>query len=345
MKKKSSKQNKIIPIILGIIIIIGAFIGIKEYIYFSKHIDTDDAQIDADISPVIARVGGYVDSIYFEENTAVKANQVVVKLDDRDYKIKLEQALAGIKSVQANINVGESVISSTTIGLGSASANVDAAKARATKANQDFIRFQNLIKDGSITQQQFDYAKAEKIAADAQLEAAKNQYEVVKKQIGTSQSQLSATQTGLAQHHADIDFARLQLSYTDIKAPATGIASKKNVQIGQLVQPGQALFSIVNEGSLYVTANFKETQVEKLKEGQEVEVIVDAFPDITLKGEVYNFSPATGAKFALLPPDNATGNFVKVIQRIPVKIKIDQTNKIIEKLRPGMSVKVSVHVG
>lgn len=342
-KQTPSKSKKVIPIILGALIIIGAIFGIKEYIYFSKHVDTDDAQIDADISPVVSRVGGYVDSIYFEENEAVKAGELLVKLDDRDFKIKLEQAQAGKQSALANVNVSEAVVNSTSANIGTAKANVEIAEAKANKANKDFARYQNLIKDGSITQQQYDQAKAEKDAANASLQAAKTQFEATKRQVSTSQSQVNAASSNINQRVADIDYAKLQLSYTQIKAPASGIVSNKNIQIGQLIQPGQSLFSVVNDNSLYVKANFKETQLEKLKEGQLVDIEVDAFPDAELKGHVYNFSPATGAKFSLLPPDNATGNFVKVIQRVPVKIKLED-NKILAKLRPGMSVKVSVHV-
>lgn len=337
------KSNKVIPIILAVIILVGGFFGIKEYIYYNNHVDTDDAQIDGDISPVVARVGGYVDSIYFEENQHVEAGQLLVKLDDRDFKIRLEQAKSGKLSAQANVNVSQSMVSTTSASIGTARANVVAAQARADKANKDFARYQNLIKDGSIPQQLYDQAKSEKDASDANLQAAKTQYEAAQRQVNTSESEVAAASTGIDQRLADIDFAKLQLSYTRITAPTSGITSKKNIQIGQLVQPGQSLFAIVNDSSLYVTANFKETQLEDLKEGQLVDIKVDAFPDVKLTGHIYNFSPATGAKFSLLPPDNASGNFVKVIQRIPVKIKIDK-NKIMDRLRPGMSVNVSVHI-
>ncbi len=338
-----SKSKKVIPFILGAIILIGGFFGVKEYIYYNNHIDTDDAQIDGDISPVVSRVGGYIDSIYFEENQHVDAGKLLVKLDDRDYKIKVEQAQAGKQSALANVNVSESVVSSTAANIATARANVVAAKAKADKANKDFARYKNLIKDGSITQQQYDQANAEKETANAQLQAVQAQYGAAQKQVNTSQSQVSAASSNITAKTADIDFAKLQLSYATIKAPATGIISNKNIQIGQLIQPGQSLFAIVNDNSLYVKANFKETQLEKLKEGQLVDVEVDAFPEANLKGHIYNFSPATGAKFSLLPPDNATGNYVKVIQRIPVKIKLDK-NEILKKISPGMSVKVSVHI-
>ena len=341
-EKTKSKSAKVIPIILGVLLLIGTFFGIKEYINFSKHVDTDDAQIDGDISPVVSRVGGYVDSIYFEENQHVKANQLLVKLDDRELKVKLDQAKAGKQSAVANVNVSQAVVSSTEANIGTAKANVEIAAAKSNKANKDFARYQNLIKDGSVTQQQFDQAKAEKDAADASLQASKTQFEAVKKQVNTSQSQVSAASSNIDSRVADIDFAKLMLSYANIEAPTAGIVSNKNIQIGQLILPGQSLFAIVNDNSLYVKANFKETQLEKLKTGQLVDVEIDAFPDAQLKGHIYNFAPATGAKFSLLPPDNATGNFVKVIQRIPVKIKLEK-NQILSKLRPGMSVKVSVH--
>jgi len=155
-------------------------------------------------------------------------------------------------------------------------------------------------------------------------------------------NQLKVANTGITQKQVDVDYAKLQLSYTTITAPANGVTSKKNIQVGQLVQQGQTLFSIVNDNSIYVTANFKETQLEHLRNGQKVNIEVDAYPDMEVEGIVYNFSPATGAKFSLLPPDNATGNFVKVVQRVPVKIKINASKQVMDKLRPGMSVNVSV---
>lgn len=342
MERNPKKSKKIIPIILGVLILIGAIFGIREYLYYKDHVDTDDAQIDGDISPVVARVGGYVDSILFEENQHVNQGQVLVKLDDRDYRIKLEQALAAQRGASASIGVTQSEITATSASSSTARANAEAARVRLWRANKDYTRYANLIKEGAITQQQFDAAKAERDAAEAAYQAAENQYKAALGQVGSTRSQLKVTNTGVDQRQADVDFARLQLSYTTIVAPTSGIISKKNIQKGQLIQPGQTLFSIVNDNSLYITANFKETQLENLKTGEKVEVEVDAFPDEKVEGEVYNFSPATGAKFSLLPPDNATGNFVKVVQRVPVKIKIKTSKGLMQKLRPGMSVKVSV---
>ncbi|RFZ81445.1 HlyD family secretion protein [Mucilaginibacter terrenus] len=336
------KPNKVLPIILGIVLIGGIIFGIKEYIYFSKHVDTDDAQIDGDISPVVARVGGYVDSIYFEENTHVNKGQQLVKIDDHDYRIKLEQAQAAQVGASAGIGVGQSQISTTAASAASARADVASAAARLEKVQKDYNRYANLVKDGSITRQQFDQAKADLDVARANYRASQDKYRAAQEQVATTRSQLTVTNTGVSQKKVDIDYAKLQLSYTNVKSPASGIASKKNVQVGQLVQAGQTLFNIVNDNSIYITANFKETQLNNIRNGQKVEVKVDAYPDMEISGTVYNFSPATGAKFSLLPPDNATGNFVKVVQRVPVKIKITGKAEDIAKLRPGMSTDVSV---
>lgn len=342
MEHTEKKSNKIIPIVLGIILLLGVFWGVREYLYLQNHEDTDDAQIDADISPVVSRVGGYVDSILFEDNQHVSQGQVLVVLDQRDYQIKLEQAMAAQRGASANVNVSQSQIGTSSASSSTARANVEAARVRFWKSEQDYKRYANLIKEGAITQQQFDQVKAERDAAQASLTAASDQYQAAISQVGTSRSQLLVTNTGVDQRQADVDFAKLQLSYTTITAPTSGIVSRKSIQKGQLIQAGQSLFSIVNDNSLYVTANFKETQLEKLVSGEKVKIVVDAFPDAEVNGEIYNFSPATGAKFSLLPPDNASGNYVKVVQRVPVKIKINTNKEIMEKLRPGMSVKASV---
>ncbi len=336
------KPNRVLPIILGVILVAGILFGIKEYIYYGKHVDTDDAQVDGDISPVVARVGGYVDSIYFEENTHVNKDQLLVKIDDRDYKVKLEQAMAAKTGASQGVNVGQSQIYENAANSASVKAKVESAKAQLDKVSKDYARYANLVSDGSITRQQFDQSKADLETAEANYHAAQDQYKAAVEQEGATKNQLSVTNTGVTAKQADVDYAKLQLSYTNIKAPASGLVSKKNVQIGQLVQAGQTLFSIINDKSIFITANFKETQLDNIHPNQKVEIEVDAYPDLKLTGKVYNFSPATGAKFSLLPPDNATGNFVKVVQRVPVKIQINADEATMRKLTPGMSVNVSV---
>ncbi|MEO6883348.1 MAG: HlyD family secretion protein [Bacteroidia bacterium] len=341
--KKKVSPKKMMPIILGLVLLTALIFGVKEYLYLQKHIDTDDAQIDGDLVPVISRAGGYVEKINFQENEKVTKGQELVTLDNRDYLMRVEEANASLTAAKTNVNVSKASVESAQANIPTVSDNIAAAKVRVWKATQDFNRYQNLLNDHSITQAQFDAVKADKEAAEAQLAATESQSSVINKQVQAVQQQVDATSTNIAVQQANVDYANLQLSYCDITAPASGIASKKNVQVGQLVQPGQMLFAIVSDSDIYVTANFKETQMDKLKVGEKVDIKVDAYPDMQLEGEVFNFSPATGAKFSLLPPDNATGNFVKVVQRIPVKIKINADKAKMALLRPGMSVNISVN--
>lgn len=338
------KKKKIIfPVILALVLVGALVFTAKEYMYYQNHEVTDDAQVDADISPVVARVGGYVKEIRFQDNQYVKAGDTLVVLDDRDYKIRLQQAEAALTSAKQSVNVSQSNVTEAKTGITTAEANVEAVKVQVWKTTQDFERYQNLYNDHAITKAQFDEAKAAKDAAEAQLVVAQSQLPVQAKRVSANQTQVGATASNIASRQADIDYAKLQVTYTVIVAPASGIVSKKSIQLGQLVQAGQTIFSVVHENDIYITANFKETQVGQLKLNDKVDVEVDAFPDVKIVGIVQSFSGATGAKFSLLPPDNATGNFVKVVQRIPVKITLQADSAIIDHLRPGMSVKVVVH--
>lgn len=341
--QKKNKRKIVFPIILALVLVGALIFTVKEYVYYQSHEETDNAQVDADISPVIARVPGYVKDIRFTDNQIVKAGDTLVVLDDRDYVIRLQQAQAALSATRQSVDVSRSAVTESRTGIATAQANVETAKVRVWKTTEDYNRYKNLFDDHAITKAQFDDARAAKEAAEAELVAAQSQLPAVTKRIGTSEQQVQASASNVALRQADIDFAKLQLSYAVIIAPADGIVSKRNIQVGQLVQGGQSLFSIVNEKRIYVTANFKETQMEHLKQGEKVDLYVDAFPNKNVEGEVESFAGATGAKFSLLPPDNATGNFVKVVQRIPVRIKLDADSAFLHELRPGMSVKVVVH--
>ena len=338
------KKKKIFPIVLMAVIVIGIIFGFTKYLYSLHHEETDDAQIDNDINPVITRITGYISDIRFEENQAVKKGDTLVLIDDRDLQIKLAQAMAGLENAKASLSVAESNVSSAIANYQTAKSTAELAKIKVWKSTQDFTRFQNLINEKAVTQQQFDGAKAEKETADGQQLIANNQQTVASSLVEAAKKQILVANAMINQKQVDVDFARLQLTFATIRAPANGIASKKNIQPGQLVNAGTPLFAIVSDSNLYVVANFKETQLEKMNKGNTVEVIVDAFPKTKFEGTVYSFSAVTGAKFSLLPPDNATGNFVKVVQRIPVKIAIKVSDELKNKLRPGMSVKVSVHI-
>jgi membrane fusion protein (multidrug efflux system) len=341
-KRKGKKL--IFPIILALVLVGALVFTAKEYFYFQSHVTTDDAQVDADISPVIARVSGYVREIRFKDNQFVKAGDTLVILDDRDYRIKLQQTEAALGSARQSVDVSQFQVSEAKTNIATAQANVDAAKVRVGKATEDFNRYQNLYNDHAITKAQYDDAKAEKDAADAALVVAQTQVPVQNKRVSTNEKQVGATASNIASRQADIDFAKLQLSYTAIIAPADGIVSKRNIQLGQLVQAGQTLLAIVNDKGIYITANFKETQLEHLQVGEKVDIIADAYSDTTVRAVVESFAGATGAKFSLLPPDNATGNFVKVVQRVPVRIRLEADTSYTNLLRPGMSVQVVVHI-
>ena len=336
------KRKLVFPIILGLVLVGALVFTVKEYLYLQGHAETDDAQVDGDISPVIARVSGYVNQIRFSDNQYVHAGDTLVILDDRDYKIKVDQAQAAQFAAQKNVQAFQAVISETQSNFGVQKANIEEAQVKLWKATQDYERYKNLYDDHAITKAQFDQAVSDKETAQAALDAARSQMPVLDRRINTSKEQTVASASIIDSRKADVEYAQLQLSYTVIIAPASGIVSKRNIQIGQLVQAGSPLFSIVHD-DLYVTANFKETQMGDLKLGQKVDVDVDAFSKDPIQGTIESFSGATGAKFSLLPPDNATGNFVKVVQRVPVRIHLQADSTVIQRLRPGMSVKVTVH--
>jgi membrane fusion protein (multidrug efflux system) len=337
------KPRKLLfPIILGLVLVAAVAFTIKEYVFLQSHEETDDAQVDGDISPIYARVSGYVTDIRFQDNQHVNAGDTLVILDDRDYKIKLDQAVAAQNAAQKNVAAFGAAISEARSNIAVQQANIEQAQVRLWKATQDYERYKNLYDDHAITKAQFDEATADKEAAQAALDAAKSQVPVIDRRINTSREQTAATASIIDTRKADVEYAALQLTYTVITAPASGIVSKRNIQLGQLVQAGSPLFSVVHD-SVYITANFKETQLSDIKDGQKVDIRVDAFDKQVVPGTIESFSGATGAKFSLLPPDNATGNFVKVVQRIPVRVRIDGDSSVLRRLRPGMSVDVTVH--
>jgi membrane fusion protein (multidrug efflux system) len=353
------KRNVKFMVVLAALIFGGGTFGVTKYIHAMHHEETDDAQIDAGISPVIPRIAGYVTEVRVTDNVAVKKGDTLVILDNRDEQIKLNEALAALAAAQSNIGVAKATATTSKANIATADANVatadaqiEAARVRVWRAKQDYERYANLVKDHSITQQQFEQADAEKQTAERQLtilieqkKAASRQSNATTSQSNATTQQISVAEATLKQKQADVENARLNLSYTVITAPADGRTSKINVQTGQYVQGGQALFSVVLNESAWIIANFKETQLEKMKIGQKVDVSVDAFPGHTFEAKVSSFSPATGARFSLLPPDNASGNFVKVVQRIPVKIEFSNpTDKYVLLLRPGMNVNVDVNL-
>jgi membrane fusion protein (multidrug efflux system) len=335
-------KNKKLPFIFGTLILIGLIYGIIKYRYSLNHEVTDDAQIEGDISPVLSRVTGYINKINFEESQLVHKGDTLVVIDDNDLRIKVLQAEAALENAKANLAVAHANVMSLNANMDAAKSGIETAKIKGWKAEQDYNRYNNLYKDSAVTAQQYEVSKAEKESAEAQINTATKQHASASAAVQAAEKQVAVAQSLIAQKTADLDFAKLQLSYAYVTAPATGFASKKNIQPGQLVNAGTPMFSIVSESGVYVVANFKETQLKDMNIGDTVEIKVDAFDDKVFDGRVTAFYAATGAKFSLLPPDNATGNFVKVVQRLPVKISIHSEKEMLEKLHPGMSVKVFV---
>ena len=358
-ESQPKKKNKTFLIILIAMVVFGGWFGITKYVHAQHHEETDDAQIEADIFPVIPRVTGYVKEIRVNDNQIVHKGDTLIVIDDRDYNIKLKEAEAALATAKSNVDASRantaaaaSGIKSSKAGVYTIDAQIDASKVNLTRVTQDYNRYANLIKDHSITQQQFEQAQAAKELAEKQLQILQQQKLQASSQTGVVSSQSEATAQTIEvalsimkQREVDVENAKLMLSYCTVIAPENGKVSKVNIQEGQLLQAGQSTFNIVHNTDLWVVANFKETQLSKMVIGQKVIVSADAFLGHEFEAQLTSFSPATGAKFSLLPPDNATGNFVKVVQRLPVKIEFTNTSDtLIHKLRPGMNVIVDVHL-
>ena len=351
------KTSKGFAIVLVLLVIGGAAFGITKYIHAKHYENTDDAQVSANISPVIPRVSGYVSEVRVGDNQHVKKGDTLIVMDNRDLKIKLEQAEAALTTAQSNRTAAQASttassanISTSKAAVATIDAQIDQAKINVWRTTQDYNRYANLIQDHSITQQQFEQAQAAKETAEKQLvilqeqrAQAATQINVTSSQSGATSKQINVADAVIKQRQADVDDAKLNLSYAVVLAPADGLISKVNVQPGQYLTAGQSLFSIVLNQNLWVIANFKETQLEKMKVGQPVSVDVDAYPGHDFAAKITSLSAATGASYALLPPDNASGNFVKVVQRVPVKIEFTNANDaMLQQLRAGMNVNVEV---
>jgi len=359
-KAQPKKKSKVFLIILIVMVLFGGWFGYSKYSYARHHEETDDAQVQADISPVIPRVSGYVTDVRVKDNQEVKKGDTLLVLDDRDLKLKVDQAQAALLTAQNNVRAAiaaaaaaRSGIASTRDNVNTIDAQIATAQVNVTRTTQDYNRYANLIQDHSITQQQYEQALAAKETAERQLQVLEEQKKQASTQTGvvSSQSEATAQQIGIAestvkQREVDLEDAKLNLSYAVITAPENGRVSRVNLQEGQYLQAGQSLFSIVHNTSVWVVANFKETQFRKMRVGQDVVVHADAFPDHDFHAVLASFSPATGTEFALLPPDNASGNFVKVVQRLPVKIDFvkSENDSLLDRLKAGMNVTVDVHV-
>ena len=358
MEKK--KTNTKFIIILSVLILVGGTYGITKYLHSQKHEETDDAQIEKNMNPIIPRVSGYVNKVYVKDNQYVKKGDTLFTIDKRDYQLKIEEANAAYLGAESSFASAKEEIGSAMASVAVSNANIqsaggsiESAKIRAGRANSDYVRYENLYKSRSITKQQYEQALAAKQEAEnevrilqQQQKASTYQKSAIEAKSRVSDKQTLVAAANIKRAKALLESAELNLSYTVVTAAIDGQVSKIDIQPGQLVQAGQSLFYIINNNEAWVVANFKETQLNKMVIGQKVTIKVDAYPDYEFKATVTSFSPATGSRFSLLPPDNATGNFVKTIQRLPVKISLDASNdpEKVKLLRPGMNADVDVHL-
>jgi membrane fusion protein (multidrug efflux system) len=344
--------------------------------YYAVREDTDDAEIDGHVTPVSARVGGTVVALNFRDNQFVEEGAVLVQLDPKDYQVAVAHAEADLADAKATaeaagVNVPVTHISTSSqlnyalAARTAAQRQVDAARARVAEAQANYVkvakdleRFAELVRKDEISQQQYDTAVASEKSAQATVDAAHAAMAAAVSQVAQAEAEVRTAQTApqqvamtRARHSAAVALvqraeaalaqARLNLEYCTVRAAGAGIVSKRSAEVGQVVQPGQPLAALVLVNDIYVTANFKETQLKEMRPGQKATIHVDAY-DRDLKGHVDSIGGATGARFSLLPPENATGNYVKVVQRLPVKIVFDPGQDPQHLLRPGMSVEPTV---
>jgi membrane fusion protein, multidrug efflux system len=338
------KRSLMLPI-LAVLVVAGLIWGVKTYLYSRAHESTDDAQVDGHIVPVLAKVSGYVDQLNTDDNRHINAGDLAVLIDSSEYKARLDQSEGELRAAEAAIGLrgqenGQAYAQVRTAQGQSAAydAQIVAAQANYDKAQADLARYKELADKQIVSKLQLDAAQAAADAARADLLAAQKQSAAAGASVSGAQAGVTLAQARVLSARAQRDNAALQLAYTRVLAPASGLVSRKQVEPGQLVQAGQTLFSIVTDTGAYVTANYKETQLNDIRIGQHVEFGVDGYPKCTAEGVVQSLAGATGAKFALLPPDNATGNFTKVVQRVPIRIKITKGCGDGRPLRPGMSV-------
>jgi len=342
-KAAASPVRRSLSIGVGVIVLgIAVWLGYHRLVFALAHEETDDAQIEGHISPVLPRVPGYVAKVLVNDNQRVAAGQTLLEIDPTELGLHIATAEAALKNSDSAIKTAQAGLANAQAAAAVAKANVNTAEVTQAKTAADLARDTNLRKTGAITDHDFDDTKADFDKAAAQLEAIRRQADAAATQVGVAESQIVAARTEHAQRQTELDYAKLQRSYAVVVAPIAGFVSRKNVEPGQYVQAGQTLLSITSDSEVWAVANFKETQLTAMSVNQSVEIKVDSYPGVIFHGKVDSIAGATGARFALLPPDNASGNFVKVTQRVPVKIVFDEKSRDEHALRPGISVVAAV---
>ncbi len=339
-------KKKFIPNLVLILVIIGGIVWVaSKFFHFGNVEYTDNAQVRQDIMPINTRVQGFIKKIYFSEYQHVKKGDTLLVIEDSEFRLQLAQAEANYANAIVGKNAMHTTISTTQSNISVSDAAITEAKARLDNAKLEYDRYTTLLSQDAVTRQQFDRVKTDYDAAQArydQLTRQKNSTALLKQE---QTQRLEQNDGGIKIAEAALNQARLNLSYTVIVATADGVTGRKNIHEGQLVQPGQTMVDLVVADSRWIIANYKETQTSKMQPGQTVKITVDAVPGVVYEGRVQALSKATGASFSLVPQDNSSGNFVKVEQRIPVRIEFTDANskENLDRLRSGMNAECTVN--
>ncbi|MFT3822940.1 MAG: HlyD family secretion protein [Chitinophagaceae bacterium] len=343
-QEKRKRKIILLNIFSGLIIVAAITWGIITFFHLDGSLYTNDAQVDAYINPVNTRVPGYIKEIRFSEHQHVKKGDTLLVIDNSEYKIQVQQANAALADAVAGKTVVHSGVAVAQNSERISGANIEELKARLANMETNYKRYENLLKEDVVTQFQFDQVKTELDATRAKYQALVAQEQSSQLTTEETALKLGVSEAGIQRAQAALDMAKLNLSYTVITAPYDGVVGRRMIEEGQLLQAGQTVVTIVRGGDKWVTANYTEAQIARLREGQQVSIRIDAIKDRTFYGKLVALSDATGSKYSAIPVDNSTGNFVKVQQRIPVKIEFTESNKPedIALLKAGMNVEVKV---
>jgi membrane fusion protein (multidrug efflux system) len=335
-------RHKLVVVVSLLVVALGAVGGWHWWNVLRFRQATDDAYVQSDVSVISPKVEGYIKKVRVSDNQEVAEGAILFVIDDRDFKAKLAQGEAAVATEEATIATYESRLKLQQAMIEQAAAALKSAEADLSRAQQDYKRYSALMTSDFASRQRFEQAEAEARKAEAALAKSRAALAAEQSQLAVLRSQQREEEAKLQQARANLALARNDLEHTVIRAPVSGVAGNRAGQVGQYVKPGTQLLSLVPLPHVYVTANFKETQLTHMRPGQIAEVSVDAYPDVTLEGRIESFAPASGAQFSLLPPDNATGNFTKIVQRVPVRIALPAEGPLKGLLRPGLSVTVTV---
>ena len=328
----------------GALLFVAAAAGCGNYYWTIGRflVSTDDAYVQAHSVLISPKVSGYISEVPVDDNQAVKAGQVIARIDPRDYDTALDQARANVAAAQASIETLNQQIAQQRLVVEQDRQQVASDQAALVYSQQDYQRYTILAKDGYGSVQRAQQAQADIREKDAMQQHDIAVVAAAEKQIGVFEAQLAQANATLAQQQAMEHQAELNLSYTAITAPVDGTVGVRTLRVGEYVQAGTQLMAVVPLQAVYIVANYKETQLTNVRPGQPATIDVDTFPGAVMNGRVDSIAPASGQEFALLPPDNATGNFTKIVQRIPLKIVVDEDDPLVGKLRPGMSVEPTI---